>query len=112
VVRARLSDALYFWQTDRATLPDLDLLIGSAEKLGLDLAKPLDQRMAKLDHLGVTSSTPSSARKASAFSASPRWHANWRRSSARIPLWPIARRCLPRPTCRRRRSANSRNCRA
>jgi glycyl-tRNA synthetase beta chain len=54
VVRARLSDALYFWNTDQADLPDLDLLTESAAKFGLDLAKPLDQRMARLDHLGVT----------------------------------------------------------
>ncbi|WP_353647019.1 glycine--tRNA ligase subunit beta [Mesorhizobium sp. WSM2240] len=54
VVRARLSDALYFWKTDQADLPDLDELKGSAEKFGLDLKKPLDQRMARLDHLGVT----------------------------------------------------------
>jgi glycyl-tRNA synthetase beta chain len=54
VVRARLSDALYFWQTDQADLPDIAGLQVSAEKLGLDLAKPLDQRMAKLDALGVT----------------------------------------------------------
>lgn len=53
VVRARLSDAAYFWQTDRGSLPDLDTFRESAEKLGLDLAKPLDQRMAKLDKLGV-----------------------------------------------------------
>lgn len=53
VVRARLSDASYFWQTDRGPLPDLDTLKESAEKLGLDLGKPLDQRMAKLDRLGV-----------------------------------------------------------
>lgn len=53
VVRARLSDAAYFWQTDRGPLPDLDTLKDSAETLGLDLAKPLDQRMAKLDRLGV-----------------------------------------------------------
>jgi glycyl-tRNA synthetase beta chain len=31
-----------------------DRLKASAKKFGLDLAKPLDQRMAKLDHLGVT----------------------------------------------------------
>ena len=54
VVRARLSDALYFWQTDQADLPDRESLRPSAEKLGLDLEKPLDQRMAKLDALGVT----------------------------------------------------------
>ncbi len=53
VVRARLSDAAYFWQTDRGSLPDLDTFAESAKKLGLDLAKPLDQRMAKLDKLGV-----------------------------------------------------------
>ena len=53
VVRARLSDAAYFWQTDRGPLPDLDTLKESAAKLGLDLTKPLDQRMAKLDRLGV-----------------------------------------------------------
>ncbi len=53
VVRARLSDAAYFWQTDRGPLPDLDTLQASADKLGLDRTKPLDQRMAKLDRLGV-----------------------------------------------------------
>ncbi|UVK44296.1 glycine--tRNA ligase subunit beta [Mesorhizobium sp. AR07] len=54
VVRARLSDALYFWTTDQGDLPDLDQLDGSAKKFGLDLKKPLDQRMARLDHLDVT----------------------------------------------------------
>lgn len=54
VVRARLSDALYFWTTDQGDLPDLHQLSASAEKFGLDLKKPLDQRMARLDHLGVT----------------------------------------------------------
>ncbi|MBN9467633.1 MAG: glycine--tRNA ligase subunit beta [Bosea sp.] len=53
VVRARLSDAAYFWATDRGPLPDLDTLKASAEKLDLQLDKPLDQRMAKLDKLGV-----------------------------------------------------------
>lgn len=54
VVRARLSDALYFWKTDQGDLPDLGELQASAEKFGLDLKKPLDQRMARLDHLNVT----------------------------------------------------------
>jgi glycyl-tRNA synthetase beta chain len=54
VVRARLSDAVHFWKTDQANVPDFDQLKPSAEKFGLDLAKPLDQRMARLDHLGVT----------------------------------------------------------
>lgn len=53
VVRARLSDAAYFFATDKGNLPDLETLKESAEKLGLDLAKPLDQRMVKLDKLGV-----------------------------------------------------------
>jgi glycyl-tRNA synthetase beta chain len=53
VVRARLSDALHFWKTDQRPLPDVDRLRYSAEKLGLDLSRPLDQRMARLDHLGV-----------------------------------------------------------
>jgi len=55
VVRARLSDAAYFWQTDRGSLPDLDTFEESAKKLGLTefRTKPLDQRMAKLDKLGV-----------------------------------------------------------
>jgi len=54
VVRARLSDALYFWTTDQGDLPDLGQLEASAKKFGLDLKKSLDQRMARLDHLGVT----------------------------------------------------------
>ncbi len=54
VVRARLSDAVHFWKTDQADLPDLATLEPSAAKFGLDLRKPLDQRMARLDHLGVT----------------------------------------------------------
>ncbi|MBX3596929.1 MAG: glycine--tRNA ligase subunit beta [Rhizobiaceae bacterium] len=54
VVRSRLSDALYFWQTDQHDLPDLDTLKEPAAKFGLDLAKPLDQRMARLEKLGVT----------------------------------------------------------
>ncbi|MER9453754.1 glycine--tRNA ligase subunit beta [Mesorhizobium sp. M0478] len=54
VVRARLSDALYFWKTDQGDLPDLGEFEASAKKFGLDLKKPLDQRMARLDHLNVT----------------------------------------------------------
>ncbi|RTL97085.1 MAG: glycine--tRNA ligase subunit beta [Hyphomicrobiales bacterium] len=54
VVRARLSDALYFWKTDQGDLPDFDQLVDSAAKFDLDLRKPLDQRMARLDHLNVT----------------------------------------------------------
>ncbi len=54
VVRARLSDAVHFWKTDQADLPDFAGLTAPAEKFGLDLGKPLDQRMARLDRLGVT----------------------------------------------------------
>ncbi|WP_137156605.1 glycine--tRNA ligase subunit beta [Rhizobium sp. FKL33] len=54
VVRARLSDAAHFYKRDQGDLPDLDTLKASAVKFGLDLSKPLDQRMAKLDHLNVT----------------------------------------------------------
>ncbi len=42
VIRARLSDALYFWETDQKPLPDFE-----------DKGKPLDQRMAKLRALNV-----------------------------------------------------------
>lgn len=54
VVRARLSDAKHFWTRDQGDMPDLDTLKDSAAKFGLDLKKPLDQRMAKLDALNVT----------------------------------------------------------
>ncbi|MFB4376737.1 glycine--tRNA ligase subunit beta [Agrobacterium tumefaciens] len=54
VVRARLSDARHFWSRDQGDLPDLETLKDSAAKFGLDLKKPLDQRMAKLDALNVT----------------------------------------------------------
>ena len=54
VVRARLSDAAHFYKRDQADMPDLHELQASAAKFGLDLGKPLDQRMAKLDHLNVT----------------------------------------------------------
>ena len=42
VVRARLSDALYFWKTDQAPLPDF-----------AQHGKPLDQRLAKLRALNI-----------------------------------------------------------
>lgn len=54
VVRARLSDAKHFWTRDQGDLPDLETLTDSAKKFDLDLNKPLDQRMAKLDALNVT----------------------------------------------------------
>lgn len=42
VVRARLSDALYFWKTDQAPLPDYS-----------DKGEPLDQRLAKMRALNI-----------------------------------------------------------
>ncbi|WP_208439954.1 glycine--tRNA ligase subunit beta, partial [Bartonella grahamii] len=54
VVCTSLSVALYFWQTDQHNLPDIKQLESSAKKFDLDLKKPLDQRMARLDHLNVT----------------------------------------------------------
>lgn len=53
VVNARLADALHFWRCDQNNLPDLVSLQDSAKKFNLDLQKPLDQRMAKLDALNV-----------------------------------------------------------
>ena len=50
VIRARLADARHFWETDQQPLPDHDseAMEAAAKRLSLDLAKPLDQRMAKL----------------------------------------------------------------
>ena len=45
VVRARLSDALYFWKTDQGPLPDY---VTDANR-----DKPLDQRLAKLQKLDI-----------------------------------------------------------
>jgi glycyl-tRNA synthetase beta chain len=112
VVRARLSDALYFWKTDQAALPDLAALKPSAEKFGLDLKKPLDQRMAKLDHLGVTFHAKlgtQGERVATHRPAGRRTRALW---SAPIPRSPPAPRPSPRPISPPRSSASSRSCRA
>ncbi|MGD9738872.1 MAG: glycine--tRNA ligase subunit beta [Bauldia sp.] len=55
VIRARLSDARHFWLTDQRDLPghESPAMRDAAAKLGLDLSKPLDQRMAKLAATGV-----------------------------------------------------------
>ncbi len=45
VVRARLSDALYFWKTDQAPLPDY--------VTDENRPRPLDQRLAKLQALNI-----------------------------------------------------------
>jgi glycyl-tRNA synthetase beta chain len=89
VVRARLSDALYFWTTDQGDLPDLDQLEASAEKFGLDLKKPLDQRMARLDHLAVTFHAKLGTQGERV--ELPGLLRNGRRSSAPIPHWRTVR---------------------
>jgi len=49
VIRARLADARHFFETDQRPLPDItDAMRAAADRLKLDLRKPLDQRMAKL----------------------------------------------------------------
>jgi glycyl-tRNA synthetase beta chain len=55
VIRARLADARYFWNTDRKTLPGHDSkpMRTAADRLDLDLSRPLDQRMAKLASTNV-----------------------------------------------------------
>ena len=126
VVRARLSDALYFWKTDQADLPDLGQLKASAEKFGLDLKKPLDQRMARLDHLGVTfhaklGTQGERVERIAAGELADRRSAEFRRRQvlsadrlAESRLSPASRAppCSPRPTSRPRSSASSRSCRA
>ncbi len=87
VIRARLSDALYFWQTDQKPLPDFETAA----------AKPLDQRMAKLRALNVVFHEKL-ARKASASTASRRSPATSRRWCQPIRIWPSARPSSPRPT--------------
>ncbi|AHA27971.1 glycine--tRNA ligase subunit beta [Candidatus Liberibacter americanus] len=53
VIAARLADALHFWRRDQEDLQNIPSLEKSAIKFNLDLSKPLDQRMAKLDTLNV-----------------------------------------------------------
>ena len=90
VVRARLSDALYFWKTDQADLPDLD----AAEAVGGKVrARP--EEAARPAHGAPRPSgrhLPRQARHArrARRRASRGWPRNWRRSSAPIPT--LARR--------------------
>ncbi|MEG8098881.1 glycine--tRNA ligase subunit beta [Candidatus Liberibacter brunswickensis] len=54
VVATRLEDALHFWKRDQENISsDMSSLKKSALNFNLDLSKPLDQRMAKLDMLNV-----------------------------------------------------------
>ena len=89
VIRARLSDAKFFYETDLKT--------------------KLEDRLPKFD---PSCFMRSSARKASASSASSGWPRRSRRWSA--PTWrrPSAPRIWRRPTSSPKWSANSRSCRA
>ncbi|MCZ2203899.1 glycine--tRNA ligase subunit beta [Bartonella sp. A05] len=57
VVNARLSDALHFWKIDQRDLPNIadlqDHYDYYAREFSLYVDKPLDQRMAQLDHFDV-----------------------------------------------------------
>ena len=97
MVRARLSDALYFWKTDQGDLPDLDKLKASAEKFGLDLKKPLDQRMARLDQLGVTFHAKLGTQGERVERIALAGGRPGARSSAPTLSSPAAPRCSPRP---------------
>ncbi len=112
VVRARLSDAAHFWNRDQGNLPDLETLKASAEKFGLDLNKPLDQRMAKLDALNVTfhAKLGTQGERVARIRALAAELAKV--TGADAELWSIAPSCWQRPTCAPRPSANSPNCRA
>ncbi|MBY7649917.1 MAG: glycine--tRNA ligase subunit beta [Candidatus Liberibacter europaeus] len=53
VIAARLEDALHFWRLDQENLHQISSMEKTALNFNLDLSKPLDQRMAKLDMLHV-----------------------------------------------------------
>ena len=137
VVRARLSDALYFWRTDQGDLPDLDQLQASAEKFDLKRDAsgkllPLDQRMARLDHLAVTFHAKLGTQGerverirrlggeiADHLSSQPNFFDGKLLSAddltaSRTPIASAstAQRCWPRPTSPPRWSGNFRSCRA
>jgi len=96
VVRARLSDALYFWETDRKPLPDAALYADAAKKLDLDLSRSTSAWPNCVRW--KSSFTKSSACRASASSASRRWPKRSRRWSAPMSATPNARPNSARPT--------------
>ena len=89
VIRARLSDAKFFYETD--------------------LKIRLEDRLEKFQQ---SSSTRSSARSGTGSSASRSSPPSLHRSSAPTPPRPSARRASPRPTCSPKWSVNSPSCRA
>ncbi len=102
VVRARLSDARHFWLTDLADLPDYK------DKA----AKPLDQRLAKLEALGDR--LPREARHAGRADRADRGARPRARARRSAPTSSLRRapRASPRPTSSPRWSASSPSCRA
>lgn len=111
VVRARLSDARHFWNRDQGDLPDLETLKDSAAKFGLDLKKPLDQRMAKLDALNVTfhAKLGTQGQRVARIRELAKALAP---SSVPMLLWWTAPWCWRKPTCAPKPSANSPSFRA
>ena len=89
VIRARLSDARYFWETDLKT--------------------KLDERLPKLDSIVFHEKLGT---QGSASSASCGWRRKSRRWSVPIPSKRSAPRNSPRPTSSPRWSASSPSCRA
>ena len=95
VVRARLADARHFWQTDLAPLPD------AKDKS----AKPLDQRLEKLDRGRLSREARDAGRADRAHrGAGARACAQGRRRPRRLRR---ARRISPRPISRPKWSASS-----
>ena len=99
VVRARLSDARHFWQTDLAPLPD------AKDKA----AKPLDQRLEKLDRVVFHEKLGTQGERIKRIEALARELAPKGRRRRRT--WPSVPRISPRPTLQPKWSASSLSCR-
>ena len=99
VVRARLADARHFWQTDLAALPD------AKDKN----AKPLDQRLEKLDRVVFHEKLGTQGERIARIEALARELAP---KVGADPDLRRARRISPRPTSRPKWSASFPNCRA
>ncbi len=89
VVRARLSDAKFFWETD--------------------LKVRLEDRLGKLQSVVFHEKLGTQARAGRKARRSLRRKSL--RRSAPMRRWPAARRCSPKPTCLPKWSANFLNCR-
>ncbi len=89
VVRARLSDAAFFWETDRKVR--------------------LEDRLSKLDTIVFHEKLGTQGARVERIAAS---RGRWRRWSGPTRISPSAPRAWPRPTSSPRWSASSPNCRA